>query len=332
MHELHVDNETGKRKPPAHPGLDLVRATEAAALAASRHMGRGDRLAADHAAQVAMANALNLLSMKGRIVSGEGRRLVEEDTPLSADTEVGTGKGAELDVEINAIDGATLVAEGRPGAMAAAAFAPPGTIWHPGPALYMEKLVVDRSCVDILGPDALDAPPGFVLANIARAKDKDIGDVVVFIIDRPRHEPLIEEIRRAGARVHLRKGGDVGGALLAADPQAPIDAMMGVGGAAEGLIGAVAVKALGGLMMGRVSPLREEERANCIEQGVDLDQVLTCDDMVASDEIYFAATMITDGMLMRGVSYHGRTVDTHSMVLRLETGTRRIIKTEHRLK
>lgn len=216
--------------------------------------------------------------------------------------------------------------------MAAAAFAPAGTIWHPGPALYMDKLVIDRSCADILGPDALDAPPGFVLANIARAKDKDIGDVVVFVIDRPRHEPLIEEIRRAGARVHLRKGGDVGGALLAADPRAQIDAMMGVGGVAEGIIGAIAVKALGGLMMGRVTPLREEERAQCIEQGVDLDKVRTCEDMVASDEIYFAATMITDGMLMRGVSYHGRTVDTHSIVLRLETGTRRIIKTEHRLK
>jgi fructose-1,6-bisphosphatase II len=331
MTELHADNETGRRKPPTHPGLDLVRATEGAALAASRWMGRGDRLGADHAAQVAMANALNLLPMKGRIVSGEGRRM-EEDTPLRADTEVGTGKGAELDVEINAIDGASLVAEGRPGAMAAAAFAPIGTMWHPGPVLYMEKLVVDRSCTEVVGPDALDAPPGFVLANIARAKEKDIGDLAVFVIDRPRHEGLIEEIRRAGARVHLRKGGDVGGALLAADPNAPIDAMMGVGGAAEGQIAACAVKALGGTILGRPAPLGEEEKRNCLDLGIDLARVLTCDDMVASDQIYFAATMITDGVMMQGVSYHGRTVDTHSMVLRMETGTRRIIKTEHRLK
>jgi len=294
-------------------------------------MGRGDRLGADHAAQVAMANALNRLPMKGCIVSGEGRR-VKEDTPLAADTEVGTGKGVELDVEINAIDGATLVAEGRPGAMAAAAFSPPGTMWHPGPAIYMDKLVVDRSCNDVIGPDALDAPPGFVLANIARAKGKDIGDLVVFIINRPRHAHLIEEVRKAGARVHLRKGGDVGGALLAADPRAPIDVMMGVGGAAEGLIASCAVKALGGTLLGRVTPQDEAERKNCQEGGVDLNRILSCSDMVSSEEVYFAATMITDGVLMRGVGYHGNTVDTHSMVLRLETGTRRIIKTEHRLK
>jgi len=331
MSELHADNETGRRRPPSHPGLDLVRATEAAALAASRWMGRGDRLGADHAAQVALANALNLLPMRGRIISGEGRRL-KEDTPLPSGTEVGNGDGPELDVEINAIDGASLVAEGRPGAMAAAAFAPAGSMWRPGPALYMDKLVVDRSCADVIGPDALDAPPGFVLANIARAKEKDIGDLAVFVVDRPRHEHLIEEIRRAGARVHLRKGGDVGGALLAADPQAPIDAMMGVGGAAEGLIAACAVKALGGTILGRVSPLGEREKANCAAAGYDLERVMTGDDLVTGGQVYFAATMVTDGVLMRGVSYHGRTVDTHSMVLRLETGTRRIITTEHRLK
>lgn len=330
MSDLHADNETGQAPPPQHPGLDLVRATEAAALAASRWMGRGDRLEADHAAQVAMANALNLLPMKGRIVSGEGRR-VKEDTPLSADTVVGTGEGAELDVEINAIDGATLVAEGRPGAMSAAAFSPAGTMWHPGPAIYMDKLVVDRSCVDVVGPDSLDAPSGFVLANIARAKGKDIGDLVVFIVDRSRHAHLIEEVRKTGARVHLRKGGDVGGAMLAADPRSPVDVLMGSGGAAEGLIAACAVKALGGTLLGRVAPHDEAEKDRCLNEGIDLQRILTCDDMVRSEQIYFAATMVTDGVLMRGVGYHRHYVDTHSMVLRLETGTRRIIKTEHRL-
>ena len=155
---------------------------------------------------------------------------------------------------------------------------------------------------------------------------------MVFIVDRSRHSHLIEEVRKTGARVHLRKGGDVGGAMLAADPRAPVDVLMGSGGAAEGLIGACAVKALGGTILGRVAPLRDEERDNCIEQGLDLERILTCDDLVAGEEVYFAATMITDGVMMRGVSYHGRTVDTHSMVLRLETGTRRIIKTEHRLR
>jgi fructose-1,6-bisphosphatase II len=331
MTDYPISNESGKRRPPPHPGLDLVRATEAAALAAGRFMGLGDRHGADVAAQDAMAAALDLLPMKGRIICGEEGR-IGGHSPLNSQSTVGNGKGPELDVEVNAIDGAGLVAEGKSGALAVAAFAPPGAMWRPGPAVYMDKLVVDRTVADTIGPEALDAPPGWTLAAVARAKGKDVQDVVVFIVERPRHKQLIHDVRQAGARVFLRSGGDVGGALLAADVSAPVDVMMGIGGAAEGLIAACAIKALGGAMLGRIAPQSQDERQACLDGGMDLERVLTCQDMVQDDEVYFSATGITDGLMLHGVRYHGDKVDTQSMVLRYETGTRRIIKTEHRVK
>jgi len=329
-HPIHP-NVDGKRPPPAHPGLGLVRATEASALAAGRWMGRGDPQGADHAAQDAMASALNLLPMQGRIISGEEGR-VGGHSPLDSRTLVGSGKGPELDVEVNAIDGASLVAEGKPGAISVAAFTPAGAMWNPAPAIYMDKLVVDRTVANHIGPEALDAPPAWTLALVARQKGKDISDLVVFIVERPRHRDLIHDVRKAGARVFLRPAGDIGGALLAAEPETSIDLLMGIGGAAEGLIAACAVKALGGAMLGRVVPQRQDERQACIDAGVDLGRVLTADDMVRGEKVYFSATGVTDGVLLKGVNYHGDTIETHSMVLRLETGTRRFIDTEHRVK
>jgi len=320
-----------KREPPHHPGLGLVRVTEVGALAASRWMGLDDRHEADRAAQKAMTATLNLLPMQGRIVSGEEGR-TGEHSPLDSGNEVGTGKGPELDVEINAIDGATLVAEGKSGAMSVAAVAPRNTLWRPGPAVYLNKLVVDRTVAEAIGPEALDAPPGWTLAAVARAKGKEIRDLLVFILDRPRHEQLIADVRNAGARVLLRRGGDIGGAMMAADPNVAIDVLMGVGGAAEGLMASCAVKALGGAIMARVAPQSEDEEKACRDFGMDLTQILTKDDLVSGDEVFFSATGVTDGWLLGGVNFHGQTVDTHSMVLRYETGTRRIIKTEHRLK
>jgi len=331
MTEYPTNNEKGRLSPPPHPGLDLVRATEAAALSAGRFMGLDDRHGADHAAQDAMAAALDLLSMRGRIVCGEELR-IGGHSPLDSQSMVGNGKGPELDVEVNAIDGAGLVADGKAGALSVAAFAPPGTLWRPGPAVYMDKLVVDRTVAATLGPEVLDAPPGWTLATVARAKGKDVRDVVVFMVDRPRHQQLIHDIRQAGARVFLRSGGDVGGALLAADESAPVDIMMGIGGTAEGLMAACAVKALGGAMFGRITPQSEIERQACREEGLDLERVLTCNDMVKGEEVFFSATGITDGLILNGVRYHGDHVVTHSLVLRYETGTRRLIKTEHRLK
>ena len=322
--------ETGRRQPPPHPGLGLVRATESAALAAGRWLGKGDRQAADHAAQDAMAEALNLLPMKGRIISGEEMRLGGE-SPLDSETSVGTGKGPGLDVEVNAIDGASLVSAGQCGAISVAAFAPAGTLWHAAPAIYMDKLVVDRTVADALGPDALDAPPAWVLGVVARTKGKDVEDLMVFILDRPRHATLIEEVRRAGARVSLRPAGDISAAVMAADPSCAIDVMMGKGGASEGLLSACAVKILGGNMLARLAPQSDTEREDCVDAGHDMDRVLTCSDMVAGDEIFFTATGVTDTLLLRGVRYHGDYVDTNTLVLRAETGTRRLISTEHRL-
>jgi fructose-1,6-bisphosphatase II len=196
----------------------------------------------------------------------------------------------------------------------------------------MDKLVVDRDVAGSLGPEALNAPTGWILATVARAKGKAANDVVVFIVDRPRHQQLIQDVRRSGARVYLRRGGDIAGALMAADTNAPVDAMMGVGGAAEGLMAACAVKALGGAMLGRIAPQSPEERKACLDGGLDLERILTCGEMVTGDDVYFAATGVTDGLVLQGVSYHGDKVATHSMVLRFQTGTRRIIKTEHRVK
>ena len=183
-----------------------------------------------------------------------------------------------------------------------------------------------------LGPEALDAPPAWTLALIARKKNKDIGDLVVFVLDRPRHAELIAEIRRAGARVYLQDGGDVCGALLAADSEGVVDLMAGVGGAAEGLITACAVKALGGGMLGRIAPQTKLEKEACLAAGIDLDRIYSCADMVLGNEVLFAATGSTDSALLNGVRYHGDTVDTQSLILRYETGTRRLINTEHRIK
>jgi len=331
MTDKPVNIEQGTSQPPPHPGLGLVRATESAALAASRWMGLGDRHAADRAAQEAMSASLNLMPMTGRIVSGEELR-VGGHSPLDSDAAVGTGEGPDLDVEVNAIDGASLVAEGRPGALSIAAFAPPGAMWHPAPAVYMEKLVVDREVAAALGPEALDAPPAWTLGLVARAKGKEVRDLVVFVLDRPRHRALVHDVRRAGARVYLRPAGDIGAALMAADPHGDLDVMMGVGGASEGLLAACAVKVLGGAMFGRVRPQNDTEKENCEGAGIDLQQVFTCDDMIAGEDIFFTATGITSTPLVHGVRYRGDYVDTQSLVLRAETGTRRIISTEHRLK
>ena len=330
MSQFPPEMQGEKLTPPHHPGLSLVRVTEAAALAAGRWMGLAAAIKADHAAQEAMAAAMNLLPLRGRIISGEEGRL-QEHSPLDSGSMVGTGNGPALDVVLNAIDGANLVSEGMPGAISVAALSPAGTMWKPGPAVYLQKLVVDRDVVNELGPEALDAPPAWTLALIARKKGKDIGDLVVFVLKRKRHEKLIEAIRRAGARVFLREGGDVAGALMAGYGGGVVDALMGTGGAAEGLVSACALKVMGGQILSRIDPQSEEERKACQDAGMDINRILTADDMVKGNSVYFSATGITDSVLLEGVHYHGDVVETHTLALRSETGTRRMIKTEHRL-
>ncbi|HBY98387.1 MAG TPA: class II fructose-bisphosphatase [Chloroflexi bacterium] len=309
-------------------GVDLVRATEAAALSAGRWMGLGKRDEADDAAAHAMFESLNELDVDGYIVVGEEGKLGVR-SPLESGRRVGTGNGPAMDVVVDPIDGRALLAQGRPGAIAVAAVASRGSMWSPTPAVYMEKIVVDRDVAHALVPECMDAPAAWTLALVANVKKKAVRDLVVFVLDRARHADLIEEIRRAGARVMLRSDGDIAGAVMAASPGRGVDILMGVGGVAEGVIAACAVKAMGGAMLGRLAPQSERERAAVEAAGLDIRRILACDEVVSGEQLYFAATGITDGPILSGVQYHGNRAETASLVLRYETGRRRIIQTEH---
>jgi fructose-1,6-bisphosphatase II len=314
--------------PPRNLGLDLVRATEAAALSAGRWMGLGELGEADQAAAEAMWRALNTLDMDGHIVIGEEGKLGTH-SPLDGGQRVGTGYGPEMDVVVDPIEGRNLLAQGHPDAIAVAGIAPRGTMWAPVPGVYMDKIVVDREAASALVPECMDAPAAWTLALIARVKGKPVRDLIVFVLNRPRHRHLIEEIRAAGARAMLRTDGDVAGALLAASPESGVDLLMGVGGVSEGVIAACAVRAMCGGMLGRLAPQSDEERAAVEASGLDTEWILTGGEMISSDEVFFAATGITTGALLSGVRYRGDTAETESLVLRCETGTRRFVHAEH---
>ncbi len=309
-------------------GLDLVRVTEAAALTAGRWMGLGMPEQANQQAAYAMAEAFNTLRMDGHIVIGEEGKQ-DFHTNLDSGSRVGMGKGSQLDVVADPIDGAILLAQGRPNAIAVAGVAPHGTMWSPTHAVYMEKIIVDQESADVLVPECMDAPAAWTLALVARAKKKNVSDLVVFVLDRPRHQDLIDEIRTAGARIMLRSQGDISGALMAASHDVNVDVLMGVGGISEGVISACAVKSLGGAMLGRLSPQSQAEWHQVEDQGLDTHAILSCDELVQGQDIYFAATGITDGVLLSGIRYHGAMAETESMVIRCKTGTRRIIHSEH---
>ena len=316
--------------PPRNLGLDLVRATEAAALAAARWMGLGKPDEADNDATEAMFRTLNTLDMEGHIVIGEEGKLGRH-SPLDSGTVVGTGDGPQVDVVVDPVDGRKRLALGYSDAMAVVGVAPLGSMLSVVPAIYMDKIVVDRSAAKAMVPECMHAPAAWTLALVARLKNKPVRDLVVFVLDRPRHEDLIEEIRMAGARVLLRSDGDIAGALMAAYPGSGVDLLMGVGGIAEGVIAACAVKALGGTMLARLAPQSKEELAATQAAGLDIHKVLDGGELVQSDRIFFAATGITDGLLLTGVRYQGPEAETNSLVLRAETGTRRIMRTVHRL-
>jgi fructose-1,6-bisphosphatase II len=309
-------------------GLDLVRVTEAAALTAGRFMGLGivDRLNYETAG--AMAKAFNTLNIQGQIVVGEEGKLGIH-TNLDSGAQVGSGDGPLLDVVADPVDGAILLSQGRPNAIAVAGLAPQGSMWAPTPGIYMEKIIVDQQAADALVHECMDAPVAWTLALVARVKKKKINDLVVFILDRPRHQDLIEEIRTTGARIMLEDQGDVSGALMAASQDVNVDVLFGIGGVPEGVIAACAVKSLGGAMLGRLAPQSPQERKKITEAGLDTQQILTCDELVAGQDIYFAATGITDGVLLSGIQYRGRIAKTESLVIRAKTGTRRIIHAEH---
>jgi fructose-1,6-bisphosphatase II len=316
--------------PTRNIGLDLVRVTEATALTAGRWLGLGNREMTHRAATEAMSLALDSVDINGHIVIGEEDRL-KESTPLESGRTVGTGRGPEVDTVVDPIDGTNSVVAGIPGAISVICVAPRHSMWDCKPAAYMDKIIVDEEAAHALVPECMDAPAGWTLAVIARAKGKSVRDLQVIVLNRPRHKQLIEEIRRAGARILLRPDGDTAGALIAASTGTGGDVLMGVGGASEGVTAACGVKALGGAMLARLAPQSNEEGEAVKAAGIDANRILTCDELVSSNQIFLAATGVTDGPLLNGVEYWGQRAKTYSLVLRGETGTRRTIYTDHRI-
>jgi fructose-1,6-bisphosphatase II len=309
-------------------GLDLVRVTEATALAAGRWVGSGNYTSAHRSATLAMKAALDTLDINGHIVLGEESPM-GEDSPLASNQRVGTGDGPEVDVIVDPIDGTKLLIRGHPGAVSVLGVAPRHSMWSPVPAVYMEKIVVDREAAEALVPECMDAPAAWTLALIARVKKKAVQDLTVIVLDRPRHAELIEEVRTAGARILLRQEGDAEGALVAATPNTGADVLMGVGGAAQGVIAACAVKALGGKMLARLAPQTEGEKRDILEAGLDEHRIMTSNEMITSNLIFFSVTGITDSRLVEAISFRGIFAETNSLLLRAETGTRRFIHAEH---
>jgi fructose-1,6-bisphosphatase II len=316
--------ETDPQAPDRNLAMDLARATEAAALAAGRWFGRGDKNGADGAAVDAMRLVLNTVPMEGVVVIGEGEK--DEAPMLYNGEEIGSG-GPACDIAVDPIDGTTLASLGRDNAISVIAVAERGTMFDPGPCVYMDKIVVGPEAVDVI---ELDAPVSANLEAVAKAKGEKVSDVTAVILDRPRHEELIRQCRDAGARIRLIPDGDVAGAISCATAGSGSDILFGVGGTPEGVIAACAIQCLGGTIIGRLWPRNDEERNAAIEAGYDLDRVLTTDDLVSGDEVFFAASGISNGDLLKGVRYWGDGASTESLVMRSKTGTIRTIQATHR--
>lgn len=312
--------------PEKNLALEIVRITEAAALSSARWLGRGDTMAGDGAAVDAMRVSFASMHIDGTVIIGEGEK---DQAPMLYNGEkVGTGVGPKLDVAVDPVEGTNLLAYGRPNAISVVGVAPADSMFNPGPSFYMQKLVVAREARNVID---LDAPVKVNLENVAGALCKKVEDLVVFVLDKPRHERLISEIRAAGARIQLHTDGDVAGALMAVDPRSEVDIMMGTGGTPEGVLAACAVKGMGGQILARLDPQSYVEKENVSEAGFDLRDVLTVNDLVRSDDCFFAATGISGGNFLRGVSYTGRHAVTHSLVLRGKTGTLRYVESYHNM-
>ena len=314
-----------KEQPSRNLALELTRVTEAAALAAARHMGRGDKEAGDQAAVDAMRLVLNSIEMDGVVVVGEGEK---DEAPMLYNGEIlGTGVSPQVDIAVDPVDGTRLLAQGRANSISTVALAERGSMFDPGPIVYMHKIAV--------GPEArgqidIDAPVTDNIKAVARAKSADVDDLTVVILDRPRHQEFIDDIRRSGARIRLITDGDVSGALMTAWPESGIDLLIGIGGTPEGVLAACALKCMEGEIQGRLYPRNEEEASLARELGYDLEKVLTLDDLVSSDDIFFSVTGITDGELVEGVKFFGTGARTHSLVMRSQSGTVREITATHR--
>lgn len=304
--------------------LELVRITEAGALASARWLGKGDKNAGDQAAVDAMRLSFNSMEIRGKVIIGEGEK---DFAPMLFNGEaVGAGEGPAMDVAVDPVEGTNLLAYGRPNAISVVGMAPAGSMYNPGPSFYMQKLVVSaaaRNAVD------LDAPVSSNLTNIAKALGKDVDDLVVFVLDKPRHQELIQQIRRTGARIQLHTDGDVSGALMAVDPRSEVDVMIGTGGTPEGVLAACAIRGLGGQIFARLDPQSFVEKEAIQEAGIDIRETLTVESLIKSDDVFFSATGISGGTFLRGVEYTGTGAVTHSMVIRAKTGSLRYIEAYH---
>jgi fructose-1,6-bisphosphatase II len=312
-------------RPDRNLAMEFMRATEAAALAAGRWMGRGDKNAADGAAVEAMRVVLNSVTMDGVVVIGEGEK---DEAPMLFNGErLGDGAAPLVDIAVDPIDGTTLTSLGRPGAISVIAVAERGTMFDPGPCVYMEKIATGPAAADVID---LDAPPKANLEAVAKALGEKVSDVTAVILDRERHADLIRECRDAGARIRLIPDGDIAGAISVAWRSSGTDILFGIGGTPEGVTAACALKCLGGQILGKLWPRNDVERRAALDAGYDLDQVLTIDDLVSGDDVFFAATGITDGELLRGVRYWADGAGTQSLVMRSKSGTIRMIDATHR--
>jgi fructose-1,6-bisphosphatase II len=313
-------------RPDRNLALELVRVTEAGAMAAGRWVGRGDKEAGDGAAVDAMRQLVSSVSMRGVVVIGEGEK--DEAPMLYNGEEVGNGLGPDCDFAVDPVDGTTLMAKGMPNAISVLAVAERGAMFDPSAVFYMNKIAV--------GPDAADAiditaPISENIRAVAKAKNSSASDLTVCILDRPRHAELIAQVRETGARIRLISDGDVAGAIAAARPESGTDLLIGTGGTPEGIIAAAAMRCMGGALQARLAPTDDAERQKAIDAGHDLDRILSTEDLVSGDNVFFTATGVTDGDLLRGVRYSGGGAHTQSIVMRSKSGTVRVIEAYHRL-
>jgi fructose-1,6-bisphosphatase II len=328
MSEQHLPSSlrVGVEAPDRNLALELVRVTEAAAMAAGRWVGRGDKNGGDQAAVDAMRKLVGTVSMRGIVVIGEGEK--DEAPMLFNGEEVGNGQGPECDVAVDPIDGTTLMSKGMPNALAVLAVSERGTMFDPSAVFYMEKIATGPEAADAID---LSAPVAENIARVAKAKRMDISDITVCILDRPRHNDLVRQVREAGSRITFITDGDVAGAIAAARPDTGVDLLIGIGGTPEGIISAAALRCMGGAIQGRLWPRDDAERQAALDAGHDLDRILTTEDLVCGDNVFFCATGITDGELLSGVRYERSGVRTSSIVMRSKSGTIRMVDSLHQL-
>ena len=312
--------------PDRNLALELVRVTEAGAMAAGRWVGRGDKEGGDGAAVDAMRELVNTVSMRGIVVIGEGEK---DNAPMLYNgEEVGNGDGPDCDFAVDPVDGTTLMSKGLPNAISVLAVAERGAMFDPSAVFYMNKIAVGPEAVDAID---ITAPIGENVRSVAKAKHLSVSDMTVCILDRPRHEQLINEVREAGARIRLITDGDVAGAISACRPNSGTDLLAGIGGTPEGIIAAAAIRCMGGAIQGKLAPKDDEERQKAVDAGYDLDQILSTEDLVSGENVFFCATGVTDGDLLKGVQYYGGGCTTQSIVMRSKSGTVRMIEAYHRL-